>query len=174
MVYAASRGSYEDFLSEYTPADATKLFGDGRPLLFKSVGNKDVRARVSITDRLLDDGADPSFVSDTTNVLHVLFDQRAHDMSYEAPMLRRLIDGGADINQVSKRSGPPLVVLMKHGPVPESLCVPFYDVIFDQPDLDFTVPYLGGTLRDFIFDSAYNLPILREKVLAYEAAREKA
>ncbi|SKH28460.1 Uncharacterised protein [Mycobacteroides abscessus subsp. massiliense] len=167
LVYAAHRGSYEDFLKEYTPGDAVKLFGGGRPLLFQSVGNKDVEARVAITMRLLDDGADPSIAPDNVNVLHVLFDQRTHDAAYEAPMLRRLIEGGADINQFSKRSGPPLANLIKHGPSPESARVPFYDVIFDQPNLDLSRPYL----HDLIFNSAWNLPLLRERALAYESAR---
>ena len=50
-------------------------------------------------------------------------------------MLRRLIDGGADTNLYSKRLGQPLSVLIQHGPSPEAECVPFYDVIFDQPIL---------------------------------------
>lgn len=167
LVYAAHRGSYEDFLKEYAPTDATRTFAGGRTLLFQSVGNKDVPARVAITMRLLDDGADPSVAPDNTNVLHVLFDQRTHDAEYEAPMLRRLIEGGADINLFSKRSGPPLANLIKHGPSPESACIPFYDVIFDQPNLDLALPYL----HDLIFNSAWNLPLLRERVMAYESAR---
>lgn len=171
LVYSASRGSYEDFLAEYSPADATKLFGGGRPLLFQSVGNKNVEARIAITLRLLDDGADPSIAPDHVNVLHVLFGVRNHDAEKEAPMLDRLIDCGADINLVSKRDGPPLAVLIKHGPRPESACVPFYDVIFDQPNLDFTVPTGDGSLHDLIFNSTWNLPILRERTLAYEASK---
>lgn len=171
LLYAAQRASYEDFLKEYTPTDATKLASGGRTLLFKSVSNKDVKARVAITMRLLDDGADPSVASDGMNVLHVLFDARTHDTAYEAPMLRRLIDGGADINLVSKRFGPPLAVLIQHGPSPEFERVPFYDVLFGQPNLDLSAPYGERTLRDLIFDSAWNLPLLRERVAAYEAAR---
>lgn len=167
LVYAAHRGSYEDFLKEYAPGDAAKLFGEGRSLLFQSVGNKNVEARVAITNRLLDDGADPSIAPDSLNVLHVLFGQRTHDTVYEAPMLRRLIEGGADINLFSKRSGPPLAVLIQHGPSPETACVPFYDVIFDQPNLDLSSTYL----RDLIFNSAWNLPLLRERVVAYESAQ---
>lgn len=170
LVFVAKSGSYEEFLREYTPADASYKGAGGRTLLFQSVANKDVEARVAITTRLLDDGADPSVVSDGINVLHVLFGQRTHDAAYEAPMLRRLIDGGADINQVSKRSGPPLAVLIQHGPSPETERVPFYDVIFDQPKLDLTNRYL----HDLIFNSAWNLPLLRARVLAYESARESS
>lgn len=170
LLYAAQRASFDDFLKEYSPSDATRLFAGGRPLLFKSVSNRDVEARVAITTRLLDDGADPSVNSEGINVLHVLFDQRTHDAAYEAPMLRRLIEGGADINLFSKRSGPPLAVLIQHGPSPETACVPFYDVIFDQPNLDLSSKYL----RDLLFDSAWNLPLLRERASAYESARSEA
>lgn len=171
LLYAASRGSYDDFLAEYTPEDATKLFGGGRPLLFQSVGNKNVEARIAITQRLLDDGADASIAPDNVNVLHVLFGTRNHEPDKEAPMLRRLIDSGADINLVSKRDGPPLAVLIKHGPRPEHACLPFYDVIFDQPNLDLTLPTGDGSLHDLIFNSVWNLPLLRERTSAYEAAR---
>lgn len=170
VLYAAQRSSFDEFLKEYTPDDAKRLWSGGRPLLFKSVANRDVEARVAITMRLLDDGADPSVASEGINVLHVLFDQRTHDAAYEAPMLRRLIEGGADINLFSKRSGPPLAVLIQHGPSPETECVPFYDVLFDQPNLDLSSRYL----RDLIFNSAWNLPLLRERVLAYESARGQA
>lgn len=165
LSHVTKYGSYEEFLKEYTPSDAKWISITGRNLLFRSLANRDVNARVTITNRLLDDGADPSIAPDNVNVLHVLLDQRTHDPAYEAPMLRRLIDGGADINMFSKRSGPPLACLIEHGPSPESARVPFYDVIFDQPNLNLTYPYL----RDLIFNSAWNLPILRERVLAYES-----
>lgn len=174
VVGAAKAGTYAAFLSEYSPDDAKRFFAGDRPLLFQSVGNPDIEARVSITDRLLDDGADASIVSNGINVLHVLFGAWRHDAKVEASMLRRLIGAGADINQVSKRSGPPLAVLIEHGPSPESERVPFYDVIFTQPDLDLSAPCLRGTLRDLIFNSVWNLPILRERATAYETERSTA
>ena len=174
LVYVAKAGSFDDFLKEYTPADAAYVGAGGRPLLFQSIANKDVSARVAITTRLLDDGSDPSVVSGGINVLHVLFGQRAHDAELEAPMLRRLITGGADVNLVSKRWGPPMASLIQYGPSPEEKRVPFYDVLFEQPNLDFSLPYMKGTLRDLIFNSVWNLPILRERVLAYESKQPQA
>ncbi|WP_078354192.1 ankyrin repeat domain-containing protein [Mycobacteroides chelonae] len=164
LIGVTSMGSYADFMQMYTSADAKFIDANGRTLLFHSVGNHNVEARIQITNRLLDDGADPS-VSDNINVLHVLFTQRNHETEREAPMLRRLVDGGADINLFSKKFGPPLAVLIERGPSPESKRVPFYDVLFDQPNLELSSKYL----RDLIFNSAWNLPILRERVLAYEA-----
>jgi hypothetical protein len=171
VLYTAHAGSYEDFLEEYVSSDATKLFAGGRPLLFKSVTNPDITARVAITTQLLNDGADASVTSGGINVLHALFGCREHDAEYEAPMLRRLIDGRANVNLVSKRFGPPLAVLIKQGPSPESARAPFYDVLFERPNLDLSVRCEGGTLRDLIFNSAWNLPLLRDRALAYEPER---
>lgn len=53
LVGAAKAGSYSDFMSEYSPSDATGLFAGDRSLLFQSVTNPDVEARVAITNRLL-------------------------------------------------------------------------------------------------------------------------
>lgn len=172
LIYAAQTGTFEDFIKVYTAADATLLGAGGRPLLFYSIMNRDVDARVAITTRLLDDGADASVVSGGINVLHVLFGRRGHDAKLEAPVLGRLIERGADINLVSKRSGPPLVGLMEHGPLPESARIPFYDVFFEYPDFDLGVPAMRAnkTLKDFILSHS-GMPLLRNYVLEYESAK---
>lgn len=173
-IFVAKRGSFEEFMSEYEPAMAVTYRSVGETLLFSSVANSDIDARVAITMRLLDDGADPSVVCGGINVLHVLFARRGHDPVREAPMLRRLIEGGADINLVSKREGPPLVGLMERGPRPESARVPFYDVFFGRPDLDLSVPSMtaGKTLREFILAHS-GMPLLRERVAAFDAEHER-
>lgn len=137
--------------------------------MFKSLANKDIEARVSITTRLLDDGADPSVVSDGINVLDILFGRPGHDAELEAPMLYRLIEGGADINVVSNRFGPPLVGLIENGPMPETARVPFYDVFFQRPDLDLAAPAMRAkkTLKEFILANS-GLPLMQQKVIAYE------
>lgn len=169
LIYVAEKGSYEDFLKDYRSADATYRGAGDRTLLFKSVANKDVEARVAITMRLLDDGADPSVVSGGINVLHVLFGRRGHDAELETPMLRRLIDGGADINLVSNRFGPPLVGLIENGPMPEAARVPFYDAFFERPDFDLSVPAMRAkkSLKEFILANS-GLPLLQQQVIAYE------
>jgi len=158
VLYSAKRGSYAEFLDEYEPSMAvTYRAAGGKTLLFESVANRDVEARVAITMRLLDDGADPSVVSGGMNVLHILLGEKNHDARLEAPMLRRLIDGGADINQVSKRWGVPLIGLVESGFYPESARIPFYDVIFDQPNLDVS-----------LIKTVYSVPILRERMKTYQ------
>lgn len=175
LIHAAQRGSYEDFLQVYRPADAEYRVAGGATLLFKSVANTDIAARVAITTRLLDDGADPAVASGDLNVLHVLFGRPGHDAELEAPMLRRLIEGGADVNLVSNRFGPPLIGLIENGPLPESERVPFYDVFFESPHLDLTVPAMRAkaTLKDFILANS-GLPLLRQRVTAFEESRDAA
>lgn len=173
LIYVAKRGSFDEFMKEYDPSIAAAFRSGGETLLFFSVANRDVDARVAITMRLLDDGADPSVVSNGINVLHILFSpNKKHDAQLEAPMLRRLIEGGADINQVSKKWGPPLLGLIENGPLDENAAVPFYDVIFDQPNLNLSATRGEGqfTLWDYIFGDLWNLPILRERTMAYEEA----
>lgn len=169
-IYAAEKSSYEGFLTEYSADMAPVLSSSGKTLLFYSLANKSIDARIAITTRLLDDGADPSVTVRDTNVLHTLFARPPHDATREAPVLRRLIDGGADMNLVSKRFGPPLQCLIENGPAFEAEMTPFYDVFFSPSDLNLSVSTTnaGTTLREFIFNSAWTLPLLRERVIDYE------
>lgn len=171
LIHVAKRGSFGEFMKEYDPSVAATYRAAGQTLLFASVANRDIEARVAITMRLLDDGADPSIVCDGINVLHVLLGpNKKHDALREAPMLRRLIEKGADINQPSKKWGPPLLGLIHNGPRPETAAAPFYDVFFDQPNLDLNARYGNYVLWDSIFGDLWNLPMLRERALAYEEA----
>lgn len=172
LVYAAWYESFDEFMKEYDPSAAATLLPTGQTLLFFSASNPNLEARVATTMRLLDDGADPSVVHGGLNVLHKLLGQnQTHDAQLEAPMLRRLIDRGADINLPSKKEGPPLLGLIRYGPRPESAAVPFYDVFFDQLNLDLHVKYGGYTLWGDIFGDLWNLPILRQRAMAYEEAK---
>lgn len=173
FVYSAWYGSFDEFINEYDPSTAATFRSGEQTLLFLSVTNPDVEARVAITTRLLDDGADPSVVSDGINVLHMLLGQnQTHHAQLEAPMLRRLIDLGADINLPSKKEGPPLLGLIRYGPRPESAAVPFYDVFFDQPNLDLHAKYGDHTLWGDIFGDLWNLPILRQRAKTYQDAHD--
>ncbi|WP_157516867.1 hypothetical protein [Mycobacterium sp. MS1601] len=171
--FAAGSATYEQFLEARHPVDAVSFRkSGGRTLLFDSVANKAISARIAITHRLLDDGADPSVESAGINVLHVLFGRRGHDAQREAPMVQRLLDGGADINLVSPRFGPPLIGLAKNGPRPETARVPLYDLIFDRPDLDLSLPSgtAGKSLREFVLAHS-GMPLLHEKIQQFDRRR---
>lgn len=138
LSFIAGNGSLDEFLAEYEPSDAMWASpSTGEPLLKFAVGNHDADARVAIATRLLDDGADPSWSADNgTNLLHVLLGRRTHDFAAEAPLVARLIAGGADINEVAVRFGTPLETATMRSAYTDEELAPIYDVFFAQPDLD--------------------------------------
>ncbi|WP_433343786.1 hypothetical protein [Micromonospora sp. CA-111912] len=94
-------------------------------------------ARAGIAAVLLDDGADArSTAADGVNTLHAMLGSAALDPAFEAPVLRRLIDGGADVNGVANKFGTPLQVLIAQFRYTDEVLAPFYDVIFSYGDLD--------------------------------------
>ncbi len=138
-------------------------------LLFTSLGRQNVSDRIKLANYFLDKGADPSYVDsyNRANCLHVLFKRWEYDYEREAPLLQRLLDGGADINQRSRRTGYPLELVTMMLPN-ETDINHFYDVIFAHPGIDFGVivnRVTGATLADLYFE----LP----PVMAEETARAK-
>ena len=93
---------------------------------------------------------------DNINVLHVLFSGLAdeHDFELEAPLLRRLLDGGADINLRSPRFGYPLEALSWMAATDDDL-QPFYDVVFARPDIDMSaiINKHGSTLGELLIST---------------------
>lgn len=170
----AKRDSFEEFFEQYDRERAlTYRRSDGGSALTGAMANKDPSSRVRIANLLLDDGADASVVSrgDNTNVLHVLFAGFAdeHDFVLEAPMLQRLLEGGADINLRSPRFSVPLVCLA-YMPVGDEDLAPFYDVVFSWPHIDMDAPMnkKGSTTRDYLFESGR--PDLPRLARAYDEA----
>lgn len=135
-LYEVVNHSYDEFLSVYDApegADASSIADD---LLLRSLANNDVAARIAIAGRLLDDGADPAAEEGGATTLHVLLGRGVHDFEAEAPLLKRLLDGGADINKVIERFGTPLETLAAQFKFSDDALAPFYDVLFARADLD--------------------------------------
>ena len=108
--------------------------------------------RIKLANYFLDKGADPSYTDryDRFNCLHVLFERWEHDYKREAPMLQRLLDGGAHINQRDSKGEYPLELVRMLLPN-ETDINHFYDVIFAHPGIDFSVVInrvSGATLAD--------------------------
>ena len=96
--------------------------------------------RIKLANYFLDQGAGPSYVDsyDRVNCLHVLFKTWDHDFEREAPVLQRLLDGVADVNQRAGKFGYPLELVRMLHPN-ETDISHFYDVIFAHPGIDFSV-----------------------------------
>lgn len=174
LSFIAGNGTFEEFVSAYEPADAAwSSPATGETLLKFAVGNHDVDARIAIATRLLDDGADPSYAADGgTNLLHVLLGRRQHDFAAEAPLVERLIAGGADINRVIPRFGTPLETATVDSEFAEAELAPLYDVFFAQPDLDLLQTSLANmTVLARLRDSFEDRTDLVARAEAYLAER---
>ncbi|MFT4263112.1 MAG: hypothetical protein QM572_07010 [Nocardioides sp.] len=129
-------GTLEEFLAVYRPEDATDA-ELGPLLLLAAVGQHDPLLRPEIAGRLLDDGADPTVIAtDGSTTLHVLVGQSRHDFEAEAPILRRLLEGGADLNRMVGRHETPLLTIAQQFRYGDAELAPFYDEFFARPDLD--------------------------------------
>ena len=159
---AASRGSFDEFMRVYRPSDATKTFS-GTSLLGLALGNGDPAARVSIANTLLDDGAD---VTEATP-LHVLLAQTAHDFESEPKLLERMLDLGADVNEVIPKFGAPLETLAEVFKFDDETLAPFYDVLFARPELDLLQE---GNYSKSVFASIQQISARRGDLLARATA----
>jgi hypothetical protein len=145
-VYFSATQNEAEFLADYEPSLATWADEDGSTLLMRALRNGDPASRVAIATRLLDDGADAGAATKSqVNALHVLLSATAHDFIAEAPLLTRLLEGGADINADSgSRWGTPLQTLSRTLKFSDEALAPFYDVLFARPELDVTTPSRVG------------------------------
>lgn len=138
IVHAAQTASFSEFLDAYDPSQANAEV-KGRSVLIGALTNTDAGARGAIANRLLDDDADAATVHDGVNALHVLLGSARLAPEHEAPLLRRLLDGGADVNAVAEDHGTPLQLLMSQFAYTDETLAPFYDVLFARDDLDLTM-----------------------------------
>ena len=121
-------------------------------LLMGSLGRNDVSDRIKLANYFLDKGADPSYVEngDGVNCLHVLLGRWEHDYEREAPLLGRLLDEGANINQWGGKFGYPMEMVRYLSSLGGDRNF-FFDELFSRPGLDFGVvisKHLGVTLAD--------------------------
>lgn len=134
---AAEEGS----LAEYEEACAGRPDLDPLKYFLNAAGNRDPQHRVEILTWMLDRGADPAQRNSRSgiNALHVLFSHRVIGAELEALVLRRLFEGGIDINAVSPRFGLPLQVLYSNYGLADAELTPYYDIIFTVPGIDWDV-----------------------------------
>ncbi|MGN0065837.1 MAG: hypothetical protein ACI379_16500 [Nocardioides sp.] len=121
-VYEAKHANYDGFASG--------------SLLELALTNPDHGQRVALATRLLDDGADVSH----GQPLHRLLGRNDHDVAAEAPLLARMLDAGADVNEVIEKFGTPLETIAAKFKFSDATLAPFYEVLLARPDLDLLRP----------------------------------
>ncbi|KXO96506.1 Uncharacterised protein (plasmid) [Tsukamurella tyrosinosolvens] len=148
---AASMGTYDNFIAVYEGSeDEASIQNHTEPkdntLLWKAAHNRNVDARLAICNRLIDDGIDVAYEDNKTNVLHLYFSNRTFEPEKEAPLLRRLLEGGADLNlQPSKGYSPLMTFMTNPRLLPDEVKVPFFNVLLEFPEFVYREP--DGSLR---------------------------
>ena len=139
---ALTRGTLADLEKVYEPAWVGYQF-EHDTLLTLALANDDPPSRIAIANRLLDDGADVRSAH-SLGPLHRFLARNSHDFTAEAPLLKRLLDAGADVNAVDAKVGTPLETLAAKFTFSDADLEPFYDVLLARPDLDLLQPGLSG------------------------------
>ena len=137
---ALTRGTLDDLLAAYEPSCVGYDGYSSGTLLTLALTNGDPSQRVAIAGRLLDDGADVT----VGQPLHVLLGRGEHDADAEAILLARMLDAGADVNELHPERGTPLETVAAQFRFSDRDLAPFYDVLLARPDLDPLGPGLGG------------------------------
>jgi len=136
---ALTRGTDADFEKVYDPALVNYGF-EHDTLLSLALTNDHAPSRIAIANRLLDDGADVR----KAMPLHRFLGRNECDIVAEAPLLKRLLDAGADVNHVDPKVGTPLETIAAKFKFSDAILTPFYDVLLARPDLDLLKPGLDG------------------------------
>lgn len=165
---SACDGTKEEFFACYQPGDEARVFTGGSTLLHRAVANHDPETRDCIANFLLDQGADASAVNEEgDSVLHILFSRRAHDLEKTIALCKRLIDSGADVNQLDTNQKSAIQWMCMMGFSDEKL-EPLYDIWFSQPQLHLnTKNRWGVTPIEFVRKFPYRKKLL-ERMEQYD------
>lgn len=137
---ALTGGTLSDFERVYRRRHLHYSGFTNNTLLTLALGNTNVKGRVAIAHRLLDDGADPR----VGLPLHVLIGAARHDFVPEGLLLARLLGAGADVNRVSRRDGTALELAASRFRYSDATLAPFYDALLDRTELRLGGPGHGG------------------------------
>lgn len=92
------------FISNFNECDIGRNF-NGKSLLFYSISNSNIENRYAITNYLLDKGANAKVINECNeSLLHVLLGQVNHDLSKTTALCKRLINLGANRNQLDSKN----------------------------------------------------------------------
>ena len=106
----ATTGTAAEFKASFSDED------DATDLLIPALTNAKPAERVMIAKFLLDQGADVNGDESGRSPLHVLFAQAKHSFKQKAPLVQRMLEAGADINQRERRGDLPISSSKPDGP----------------------------------------------------------
>jgi hypothetical protein len=109
--------------------------------------------------------------TDGTNPFHILFAQRAHDITQDVALCRRLIERGVPLGAPDAHGCIPLVHLISNQEYSDQELTPLYDLYFEAHDPGFDAQLTGS--HDTVYDVARRWPhrqALADRIARYLAA----
>lgn len=134
-LYVARNGSYEEFCEVF---DAEN--NDVTDMLLGGLINRDADARFRISSDMLDKGADPCAVEEGQNTLSLLLGGHDRLSEGDCELVKRLVDGGADVNFRESRGSLPLRLAIVIRTDDDERRRPVYEALFGAEALDLELP----------------------------------
>ena len=134
-LYVAQNGSYEEFCEVF---DAEN--NDVTDMLMAGLTNDDPEARFRISSDMLDKGADPCAVEEGPSALTLLLGGHSHLGEHDGELVKRLVDGGADVNFRESRGSLPLRLAIVIRTDDDEKRRPVYEALFGAEALDLELP----------------------------------
>lgn len=134
-LYVARNGSYEEFCEVF---DAEN--NDVTDMLLGGLINRDADARFRISSDMLDKGADPCAVEEGQNTLSLLLGGHDRLSDGDCELVKRLVDGGADVNFRESRGSLPLRLAIVIRTDDDERRRPVYEALFGAEALDLELP----------------------------------
>lgn len=134
-LYVARNGSYEEFCEVF---DAEN--NDVTDMLLGGLINCDSDARFRISSDMLDKGADPCAVEEGQNTLSLLLGGHDRLSEGDCELVKRLVDGGADVNFRESRGSLPLRLAIVIRTDDDERRRPVYEALFGAEALDLELP----------------------------------
>ena len=158
---------YDEFIMHYKEGDEKNLY-NGKSLLFFALSNNDAESRFLVSSFLLNKGTKTNVTNEQgENLLHILFSRTNQNLKQTEKLCKKLIDGGADINQLDKKERVPLQYLIVSNFTDDEL-EPLYNIIFNQNSV--LVNYKnawGKTPMEIVKQMPYRAKLL-ERMKKYE------
>lgn len=134
-LYVARNGSYEEFCEVF---DAEN--NDVTDMLLGGLINRDADARFRISSDMLDKGADPCAVEEGQNTLSLLLGGHDHLSEGDCELVKRLVDGGADVNFRNGQGALVLRLAVEIDAEDDEDRRPVYEALFGVDELDLELP----------------------------------
>lgn len=164
-LYVAKTGTYEEFCEVF---DAEE--NDVTDMLFAALTNDDPEARANICNDMLDRGADAARAEYGQNALTILLGRHRHLGAGDGTLVKRLVQGGADVNFRERRGDVPVQMAIKIRVDDDEQRRELYEALFGAEELDLSAPSnvhnpvntIGGWLRMNVDGRPGKLDVLDE------------